>query len=76
MTSKVETFRMAKRVMRAHPDWTDGQVAEDIGVHRFDIAVVAEARKDLRATEECERTDFSPANPSLAAMRDAAGGRA
>ena len=43
-------FTQAKQALRNHPDWTDEQVAEAIGLPKMQIpAVLPEARKDLKA---------------------------
>jgi hypothetical protein len=74
--SKYQTFVDSKRVIRAHPDWSDQQVLDELRLPSFCLPEVQEARKDLRAVTECPRTDFTPGNPGLDAMRDAAAGGA
>jgi hypothetical protein len=49
MAKASEMFLAAKQWMRAHPDDSDEEVRIACGIHLFDAAVVAEARKDLAA---------------------------
>ncbi len=43
-------FLAAKRLLRAHPDWTDEQVAADMGLHPLEVPdVIPVARRDLAA---------------------------
>ena len=52
--SNVQTFTAAKGCLRRHPEWTDAQVAEDLDIRERDragMAAIAEARKDLAASD-------------------------
>lgn len=52
--SRADQFLAAKQQFRAHPGWTDEQVAEAIGVPERDtpgMATIAQARKDAGAGE-------------------------
>jgi transcriptional regulator with XRE-family HTH domain len=45
-------FIEAKAVLRQHRDWTDEQVAERVGISKFEISrVVTPARADLEADD-------------------------
>ena len=46
-------FLAAKRLLRAHPDWTDEQVAADMGLHPLEVPdVIPVARRDLAADQD------------------------
>ena len=54
MTTRAEQFLAAKQALRAHPDWDDEKVAEEIGVKLVDtpgLATIRAARRDLGAGE-------------------------
>jgi len=54
MTTRAEQFLAAKQALRAHPDWDDEKVAEEIDVKPADIpglATIRAARRDLGAGE-------------------------
>lgn len=54
MASRYELFLKAKQIIRTHPDHTDAQVAEQLGVHVLDkdaYATIAQARKDIEASD-------------------------
>lgn len=41
-------FLAAKRVIRLHPDWSDEEVADHLGIHKLDIeAAVVPARREV-----------------------------
>jgi len=46
--TRSDMFLAAKRVLRVHPDWTDEQVAEHLGIPRalIDLTVVV-ARREI-----------------------------
>jgi hypothetical protein len=46
--TRTDDFLAAKRLLRVHPDWTDEQVAEALGIPRADIDLtVAVARREI-----------------------------
>jgi hypothetical protein len=54
MAGRTAVFLAAKQALRAHPGWTDEQVAGHIGVTTRDtpgMETIAAARKDLAASE-------------------------
>ncbi len=49
---KAQAFLEAKKTLRVHPDWTDEQVAERIGISKMEIPdVLPAARRDLAADQ-------------------------
>jgi hypothetical protein len=44
-------FLAAKRELRRHPEWADEDVLKELGLHKFDLPIVATARRDLAATD-------------------------
>lgn len=42
-------FVEIKLALRNHPDWTDDQVAENVGVRPLDRELIKTARRDLEA---------------------------
>lgn len=46
--SRYRDFQAARQALRAHPGWSDAEVAEAAGIHALDIAgTVAVARREL-----------------------------
>lgn len=55
MGTVYDGYMAAKRVIRAHPDWTDAQVAEAAGIHPLMVAeTVAPARRDVAVVDGAE----------------------
>jgi hypothetical protein len=41
-------FLAAKKTLRNHPDWSDEEIAQHLGIHKLDIdGTVAVARREL-----------------------------
>ena len=53
-STRVEWFLLSKRTLRAHPDWSNEQVADHCGIPHAEIdGVVRPARQEV----EADRTD-------------------
>lgn len=46
---KTDIFLKAKQAIRIHPEWSDDQVGEFLGLKEPEMLLVREARKDLEA---------------------------
>lgn len=46
---RTDIFLKAKQAMRAHPDWSDQQVSDWLGLKEPEFGLVTEARRDLEA---------------------------
>lgn len=49
MSRRTDLFALLKRTMRAHPEWTDEQVAEYADVRAPEMDILREARRDVGA---------------------------
>jgi hypothetical protein len=56
-STRVEWFLAAKKALRAHPDWSDGQVANHCGIP---LAVTDEIIRPAR--QEIEQDQVDPAS--------------
>ena len=46
--TRTDDFLAAKRLIRVHPDWSDEQIAEALGIPRADIDLTVEvARREI-----------------------------
>jgi hypothetical protein len=57
MSRKTELFLAAKRVLRAHPGFTDQEIADNIGARLVEAEeIIREARKD----DSADRMENTP----------------
>lgn len=55
MGTAYDLYTAAKRLIRAHPDWSDEQVAQAAGIHPLEITeTVAVARHDVAVVDGVE----------------------